>query len=124
MAGREAEAARLAGDLEWSVAHARGSNRAMTREVGRPICAALRAFGREQWAEVIDRLEPVRDLAARFGGSHAQRDILTLTLIEAALRGGQPELAHHYVAERLVAKPSSGWGRRLHARAEGLPRAA
>jgi tetratricopeptide (TPR) repeat protein len=119
MAGREAEAAQLAADLDWTVEHGSGSNRAMAREVGRPICAAIRAFGRGRWEEAVDRLEPVRDIAARFGGSHAQRDVLTLTLIEAALRGGQHALARHYVAERLVSKPASRWGRRLHARTEG-----
>ena len=46
------------------------------------------AFGRGRYAEAIAAIEPVRDIANRFGGSHAQRDLLTLTLIEAALRSG------------------------------------
>jgi tetratricopeptide (TPR) repeat protein len=116
MAGREAEAAQLGADLEWALAHGNGINRAMTREVGRAICSAFHAFGRERYRDVVDELLPVRDLAARFGGSHAQRDVLTLTLIEAALRSGQPALARHYIAERLVQKPASRWGRRLEAR--------
>jgi hypothetical protein len=41
-------------------------------------------------------IEPVRDIAHRFGGSHAQRDVLTLTLIEAAIRSGRRERAEHY----------------------------
>jgi hypothetical protein len=88
------------GDLDWTVAHAAGINRGMTRDVGRAVCGALRAFGHGHHAQTIDLLEPVRDLAARFGGSHAQRDVLTLTLIEAARRSGQPALARHYAAER------------------------
>lgn len=119
MAGREAEAAQLAADLDWTVEHGRGLNRLMTRDVGRAICTGIRAFGRGQHAAAIAALEPVRDIAARFGGSHAQRDVLTLTLIEAALRGGQPALARHYIAERLVLKPASRWGWRLQARSEG-----
>lgn len=121
MAGREAEAARLRDDLEWAVKNAAGVNRMMTREVGLPVCLAIQAFGRERYAEAIERLEPVRDTAARFGGSHAQRDALTLTLIEAALRGGRPALARHYIGERTVHKPASGWGWRLLARAGGRP---
>jgi hypothetical protein len=35
----------------------------------------------------------VRSLAARFGGSHAQRDAIDLTLIEAALRAKDARLS-------------------------------
>jgi hypothetical protein len=119
MAGREAEAAQLLDDLQWTVKNGVGVNRMMTRDVGLPVCLAVRAFGRARYAEAISHLEPVRDIAARFGGSHAQRDALTLTLIEAALRGGEPELARHYIAERTVHKPASGWGWRLLARTTG-----
>ena len=59
----------------------------------------------------------MRDHAHRFGGSHAQRDLVTLTLIEAALRSGDAIRARHYTAERLVHKPKSQWGKRLWSRA-------
>ena len=61
----------------------------------------------------------VRDMASRFGGSHAQRDVLTLTLIEAARRSGQQVLAAHVANERLVHKPGSAWGRRIAERIAG-----
>ena len=61
----------------------------------------------------------VRDTAHRFGGSHAQRDLITLTLIEAALRSGDASRARHYTAERLVHKPASAWGERLWTRHVG-----
>jgi tetratricopeptide (TPR) repeat protein len=121
MAGREAEAAQLAADVEWTMERGTGTNRSMTIHVGRAVCDAMRAFGRGRYLEVIDELAPVRDGAARFGGSHAQRDLLTLTLIEAALRSGQPALARHYIAERTMSKPASGWGSRLLARANEVP---
>jgi tetratricopeptide (TPR) repeat protein len=119
LAGRAQEAARLVENLEWTVAHGRGSNVAMTREVGLPLCRAMQSFGRKQYGEAIERLESARDGAHHFGGSHAQRDVLSLTLIEAALRSGQLALARHYIAERTVHKPASGWGWRLLARARG-----
>jgi tetratricopeptide (TPR) repeat protein len=100
MAGRQADAEQLTLDLEWTIAHATGTNRMMTLDVGRAVCAAIRAFGDDRPARAIELLEPVRDIATRFGGSHAQRDVLTLTLIEAAYRSGQPSLARHYAAER------------------------
>ena len=59
----------------------------------------------------------MRDRAHRFGGSHAQRDVITLTLIEAAIRAGDQTRARHYIAERRVHKPDSAWGRRLWSRA-------
>jgi hypothetical protein len=121
MAGREAEAAQLVADLEWAAEHGSGVNRGMTREVGLPVCLAIRAFGHHRYAETIEHIEPVRDIAARFGGSHAQRDALTLTLVEAAIRSGQGALARHYIAERTVHKPASGWGWRLLARTMSRP---
>ena len=45
--------------------------------------------------------------------------LITLTLIEAAIRAGQINLARHYLAERLVHKPASALGWRLLARTEG-----
>jgi len=122
MAGRDKEAARLLEDLEWTVAQGRGVNVMMTREVGLPVGRALQAFGHGRYAEAIELIEAARDGAHRFGGSHAQRDVLTLTLIEAALRDGQLARARHYIAERTVQKPASGWGWRLLARAGSAPR--
>ncbi|MGH7331336.1 MAG: tetratricopeptide repeat protein [Candidatus Rokuibacteriota bacterium] len=116
LAGRAPEAARLLDNLTWTAEHGRGSNVAMSREVGLPVCQAMQAFGHGQYATAIERLEATRDGAHRFGGSHAQRDVLTLTLIEAALRSGQSALARHYIAERTVHKPTSRWGWRLLAR--------
>jgi hypothetical protein len=113
---REPEAGHLLDNLQWTVEHGRGTNVAMTRDVGLPLCQAMQAFGQGQYAATIERLEAARDGAHRFGGSHAQRDVLTLTLIEAALRSGQSALARHYIAERTVHKPASRWGWRLLAR--------
>jgi hypothetical protein len=85
----------------------------MTRDIGLPLAQGIAAFARKQYSAAIDWIEPVRDIAHRFGGSHAQRDLLTLTLIEAALRDNQPARAGHYLSERFVHKPGSGWAQRL-----------
>jgi len=90
----------------------------MTRDVGLPLVDGVAAFAAGRYAGAIGAIEPIRDHAHRFGGSHAQRDLLTLTLIEAANRGGDRPRARHYVAERLVHKPRSRWGARLAERAE------
>jgi tetratricopeptide (TPR) repeat protein len=121
MAGREAEAASLLEDLVWAANEATGSNRMMSREVGLPVCRAVLAFGEGRYADAIAPLLAVRDGASRFGGSHAQRDALTVTLVEAAIRSGRSALARHVIAERTAEKPSSGWLWRLHARAGQPP---
>ncbi len=87
----------------------RGSddNAAFTRDVGHPVTMAIKAFGDGRYAETVELLRPVRGIANRFGGSHAQRDVIDLTLIEAALRSGQRALAAALVGERAVARPES-----------------
>ncbi|HET8729167.1 MAG TPA: tetratricopeptide repeat protein [Alphaproteobacteria bacterium] len=84
-----------------------GDNAAFTREVGHPVAQAIRAFGEGDYAQTVRLLRPVRSIAHRFGGSHAQRDVLDLTLIEAAFRSGQTALARALAAERIAAKPTS-----------------
>ncbi|WP_376096705.1 tetratricopeptide repeat protein [Roseomonas sp. CCTCC AB2023176] len=88
---------------------ARGSdgNAAVTREVGMPICRGLSAFGRGAFGVAAAEILPVRGIAVRMGGSHAQRDILSWTLVEAALCSGDARLAEAMIAERLAAKPDS-----------------
>jgi hypothetical protein len=120
-AGRGHAAERQLACLEAAAAGS-GTNAAMAREVGLPVARAIVAFGRGHYADAFALLEPVRDIAHRFGGSHAQRDLLTLTMIEAALRAGMPARARHLTVERTLHKPASRWGWRLAERAG--PRAA
>jgi len=93
-----------------------GANAEMIRLVGREACEAALDYCEGRYLEAAGRLAAVRDGANRFGGSHAQRDLLTLTLVDAAARAGQPQRARHYLAERLVHKPAGAWGRRIAAR--------
>ena len=92
-------------------------NAGFTREVGHAMTRAVQAFGDGRYDEVVELIRPVRGIASRFGGSHAQRDVLDLTLIEAALRGGQRDLAKALAAERLAAKPASPLARLFARRA-------
>lgn len=88
-------------------AEGKGTNAMMSREVGLPACEGFAAFGRGEYAKVIDLLLPVRGKANRYGGSHAQRDMFSWTLTEAAIRFGDRALAEAFVAERLSWKPES-----------------
>ena len=119
--GRSESAARLLGAVEQA-AQAGGTNAGMTRSVGLPVVRAIEAFGREAYGEAVDLLMPVRYRAHAFGGSHAQRDILHRTVIEAALRDGQFPLAHALTIERTAQKPHCPFSWRLRRRAAaGLP---
>jgi hypothetical protein len=120
-AGRDRAADALIAALERR-ASATGTNAEMTRDVGLPACRAIRAFGRGDYATAIDLLEPLRLVAHRFGGSHAQRDVLSLTLVEAALRAGRGRLARALAAERTNLKPSSPFNREFTERARKLLR--
>ncbi len=97
---------------------------AFAREVGLPAARAIQAFGRERYAETVDLLRSIRSVAHRFGGSHAQRDLIDLTLAEAALRAGQRSLAQALVAERGARHPESPLVRLLARRAAAIPRAS
>ncbi len=115
-AGRVVEAREVFADLERAARENPALTRAMAREVGVPVCAAAIAFVEERYADTVEYLLPIRSIAPRFGGSHAQRDILTQTLIEAAIRDGQAGLATNLVGERLVHKPASPILRRFASR--------
>jgi tetratricopeptide (TPR) repeat protein len=93
-----------------------GTNGRMTLEVGLPLCRALEAFGNGHYAMAAEILQPLRLIAHRFGGSHAQRDLLHLTLIESAMRARRLMLARALVAERTALKPASTANWQLTAR--------
>ena len=82
-------------------------NAGFTRDVGHALTQAIQAFGDGHYDEVVRLIRPVRTIAHRFGGSHAQRDVIDLTLIEAAFRGGERDLAKALTAERVAVKPTS-----------------
>lgn len=95
-----------------------GDNAMMTRDIGLPLGRALVDFAEGRFGQCADAVLAVRPIAQRFGGSHAQRDILTLTALHAAIRGGETETARALSAERLTHKPHSPWARRLAQRIE------
>jgi hypothetical protein len=84
-----------------------GSNGRMSRDVGRHVGEALRAFDEGRFGDTVDALEHLRPIANRFGGSHAQRDLIDLTLIEAAKRAGRRNLVAALAQERRDLKPTS-----------------
>ncbi|MBP6878395.1 MAG: tetratricopeptide repeat protein [Phenylobacterium sp.] len=103
-AGRT-EAARALLDLQKQVLAGGRDNAGFVRDVGLPVMEALHAFGEGRYALTLERLRDVRNRATRFGGSHAQRDVIDLTIIEAAARNGDLPLRDALLAERANALP-------------------
>ena len=125
-AGREALQGELLAAQREVMARGEGSdadgadNASFTRDVGHPAALAVQACGRGDYTRAAALLRAIRSQAHRFGGSHAQRDLIDLTLIEAALRGGDKALATGLAAERAALKPRSPLAQRFVQRAQGL----
>ena len=122
-AGREAAAAHVMGAMH-AAAEGQGTNALLTREVGLPLAEGFMAFARGDYGRAAEILAPTRRHARMFGGSNAQRDVISLTALEAALRARQWGLARMLADERVAAKPESPLARMLHMRAGSMPRAA
>ncbi len=102
------DAERLGRSLEKDARRGGGHNSRVMAEVGRPLIAGMLAFAAGDYARAVEALLPMRYEAFRIGGSHAQRDIVNLTLIAAAERSGQWRLARALLAERLALRPTPG----------------
>jgi hypothetical protein len=109
-AGRTPDARAVVDRLSRDVSSSTGSNAMMTARVGVPASRAVLAFGEGRYADVVDELAPIRATFHRFGGSHAQRDALERTLLEAAIRSGQLDLARALLSERLSVRETSVYG--------------
>ena len=118
--GDQRQVDRIVDGLE-AAARRPDTNGMMSREVGLPVARALCAIERQDYEITIDELQRARAFANRFGGSHAQRDLLQLTATEAAVRAGRRSLAtrtHRRAAGAETAEslqPAAA-----HARAESL----
>jgi hypothetical protein len=71
--GRAAAVRKLLKGMEQRAKYG-GTNAMMTRDVGLPVCQAIAAYADGDYSKTVDLLLPVRPIANRFGGSHAQRD--------------------------------------------------
>src|SRR6266516_6805328 len=74
---------------------------------GLALLEAFGAFAAGHPDRAIDLLIDIRPRANAVGGSHAQRDVIDLTLIAAAARAGDDSLARALVTERVARKPAA-----------------
>ncbi|MGB3501783.1 MAG: tetratricopeptide repeat protein [Mesorhizobium sp.] len=94
-------------EAQQSAADGGDDNAGFTRDIGLPATRGILAFADGDYATAARLLEPIRIIAHRFGGSHAQRDVIDLTLVESAIRSGDAALARRLTTERIEARPHS-----------------
>jgi tetratricopeptide (TPR) repeat protein len=87
--------------------HAVGTNRTVAAQAGLSLLEGFSAFAAGRYNRAVDLLGEVRADAHVVGGSNAQRDVVELTLIAAAARANEHDLARQLVAERVTRRPAS-----------------
>jgi tetratricopeptide (TPR) repeat protein len=98
-------AAELVGAVRACASGGAGTTAAVAAEVGADLCEGLVAYRDGDFAAALERLAPLRARLQRIGGSHAQRDLFTQVLVDAAMRAGRSELARTILTERAAARP-------------------
>lgn len=89
----------------------------VARTVGLPLAEAFLAYEQGRYADATRDILAVRPFAHGFGGSHAQRDILSLTALHGARKGNLRAEEVALATERHHQKPNSPWAKRLAAKA-------
>jgi tetratricopeptide (TPR) repeat protein len=107
-AGRKAAAQRLLSSLHGFADTANGNAAAaIAARLTTPVCEAVLAFADKDFDRAADLLLPLRYQWHGLGASHAQRDIFSQILIEAAIGAGRKPLARHLLGQRTKLKPNS-----------------
>ncbi len=104
LAGQYARNARVLGANRYLT---RPTNSQASQRAGLRLLEGFAAFAAGQPGVAVDLLVDIRAEAHAVGGSHAQRDVIDLTLIAAAARSGQAGLARALVTERAARKPAA-----------------
>jgi tetratricopeptide (TPR) repeat protein len=84
-----------------------GTNRRAVTEAGRAVIEAFLSFAGQEYSSAAATLFGVRARAQALGGSHAQRDVIDLTLVAAAASAGETHLVRALTDERLESRPGS-----------------
>jgi tetratricopeptide (TPR) repeat protein len=95
----------LARGRDWVALAETQAAHPVARNIGLPLMHGMLAFAHGRFDLAIQTLYPARGLASRFGGSHAQRDLIDQTLIAAAARATDRSVGRALLNERRLAKP-------------------
>jgi len=89
---------------------ATGTNKDVAELAGLTLLEGFSAFAAGRPADTLEALIGIRQIANVVGGSHAQRDVIDLTLLTAAARAGETRLARALANEREARKPTAAAG--------------
>ena len=95
--------------LRQARSRAGGDNTTMSTEVGLPLVQAFLDFTEGRLEAAGQALYRLRERAWRFGGSHAQRDLIDQTLLACAARGAAGAEGRAVLRERLMARALTPW---------------
>ena len=101
-----------------AAARSRGTwNREVSRNLATPLMRGLLDFAHGRHDAAGEALLPLPAIAARLGGSHAQRDVIDQTLLAIAARGGMKQAGRALLEKRRLAKPhtplTEWWARQV-----------
>jgi tetratricopeptide (TPR) repeat protein len=85
----------------------RGTTARVHALAGRAVCEAVVAWRGKDYARAAALLAPARKDFWKLGGSHAQRDLFVLILVDSALKSGNRTLAKAVLAERAQRRPGA-----------------
>jgi len=94
---------------------AHGTTGRVHATVGRAACEGAVAWRGKDYARAAAVLAPLRRDLWKIGGSHAQRDLFNLVLVDSALKSGDRRLAKEVLAERAMLRPGGRLPRQLTA---------
>jgi tetratricopeptide (TPR) repeat protein len=83
------------------------ANKRSAKRAGLTLLESFSAFSAGDPGRTADLLYGIRQEANVVGGSHAQRDVIDLTLLAAAARSGNTPMVRALVTERVARKPAA-----------------
>ncbi|KAH9512624.1 Tetratricopeptide repeat protein 38 [Bulinus truncatus] len=115
-AGQKQAVQEMMESIELFIREGHGHNKEVTAEVAFQLFQAFIAYNDEDFSKAVDLVNPVRSKVIKIGGSHAQRDLINLFLIQSAIKSNSK--VHHNLArallnERKMLKPSAPMTDRL-----------
>jgi tetratricopeptide (TPR) repeat protein len=108
-AGAPEHAAILVDSMRSHKAEPGNTNAPVMARTGVPLVESLIAWRKHEYDRACDLMLPIRYDIQFVGGSHAQRDLFHMVLVDSALKAGRLQLARMLLSERTGDKPGSGW---------------
>ncbi|MCR9256443.1 MAG: tetratricopeptide repeat protein [Alphaproteobacteria bacterium] len=84
-------------------------NADLMAEIGAPLARAIADHRAGRAGEAVDKLLAIRPRLYEIGGSHAQRDLFDLVLIDAAMQAERWPLTRALLWQRQAARPRNAW---------------